>query len=389
MNQPNYKHFNNKKTMKKLTLFLACATIAATSSAQLKVASNGQIRVGQDKGLGTGIVTPASTGAGSVVAPTQLYNDTTSTIHVGGKGKYDTGGTITFGHWGDVSIGESEYNGMLNNTKGHMLLRGEGGINYNCGDNTIFSYDPTIRIVGSGTGSAFTFSKTVSAPQYLTTSDARSKTDIEPLENMGSLLRGIVPVSYTLIQGEDENGNAAANSPRKSSAQDQGSAHHQYGFLAQDVREVYPELVYEDSEGMLSIDYTGFIPILVDAIQNLQAVSESQARTIAEQADEIAVLKGEKRSGSDADAVVASLSQNRPNPFRTSTVISCVLPDEVSDAFLCVYDLNGNQKMRRDIPQRGSVDITIEGNTLTAGMYIYTLVADGVEIDSKRMILTD
>ena len=385
MNQPNYKHFNNKKTMKKLTLFLACATIAATSSAQLKVASNGQIRVGQDKGLGTGIVTPASTGAGSVVAPTQLYNDTTSTIHVGGQGRYDTGGIITFGHWGHVSIGESEYNGMLNNTKGHMLLRGEGGINYNCGDNTIFSYDPTIRIVGSGTGSAFTFSKTVSAPQYLTTSDARSKTDIEPLENMGSLLRGIVPVSYTLIQGEDENGDAAANSPRKSNAQEQGSAHHQYGFLAQDVREVYPELVYEDSEGMLSIDYTGFIPILVDAIQNLQSTVETQAATI----EALQNKDHEAVPGNGNGSVVASLSQNRPNPFRTSTVISCVLPDGVSEEFLCVYDLNGNQKMRRDIPQRGSVDITIEGNTLTAGMYIYTLVADGIEVDSKRMILTD
>ena len=369
--------------MKKLTLFLACAAIAATASAQLKVASNGQIRVGQDKGLGTGIVTPASTGAGSVVAPTQLYNDTTSTIHVGGQGRYDTGGIITFGHWGDVSIGESEYNGMLNNTKGIMILKGEGGINYNCGDNTIFSYDPTIRIVGSGTGSAFTFSKTVSAPQYLTTSDARSKTDIEPLENMGSLLRGIVPVSYTLIQGEEENGDAAANSPRKSSAQEQGGAHHQYGFLAQDVREVYPELVYEDSEGMLSIDYTGFIPILVDAIQNLQSTVEAQAATIE------ALQNKDHEAAPGNGSVVASLSQNRPNPFRTSTEISCVLPDEVSEAFLCVYDLNGNQKMRRDIPQRGSVDITIEGNTLTAGMYIYTLVADGVEIDSKRMILTD
>ncbi len=375
--------------MKKLTLFLACAAIATTASAQLKVASNGQIRVGQDKGLDTDILTPASTGAGSVVAPTQLYNDTTSTIHVGGQGRYDTGGFITFGHWGDVSIGESEYNGMLNNTKGIMILKGEGGINYNCGDNTIFSYDPTILTVGSGTGSAFTFTKSVSAPQYLTKSDARSKTDIEPLENMGSQLRDIVPVSYTLIQNGGDSDGTAAGSPRKSNTQEQGGVHHQYGFLAQDVREVYPELVYEDSEGMLSIDYTGFIPILVDAIQNLQAVSESQARTIAEQADEIAVLKGEKRSGSDADAVVASLSQNRPNPFRTSTVISCVLPDEVSDAFLCVYDLNGNQKMRRDISQRGSVDITIEGNTLTAGMYIYTLVADGMEIDSKRMILTD
>lgn len=371
--------------MKKLTLFIACAAIATTASAQLKVASNGQIRVGQDKGLDTGILTPASTGAGSVVTPTQLYNDTTSTIHVGGQGRYDTGGFITFGHWGDVSIGESEYNGMLNNTKGIMILKGEGGINYNCGDNTIFSYDPTILTVGSGTGSAFTFTKSVSAPQYLTKSDARSKTDIEPLENMGSQLRDIVPVSYTLIQNGGDSDGTAAGSPKKSAAQEQGGVHQQYGFLAQDVREVYPELVYEDSEGMLSIDYTGFIPILVDAIQNLQSTVEAQAATI----EALQNKDQEAAPGNGNGLVVASLSQNRPNPFRTSTVISCVLPDEVSDAFLCVYDLNGNQKMRRDIPQRGSVDITIEGNTLTAGMYIYTLIADGKEIDSKRMILTD
>ena len=31
---------------------------------------------------------------------------------------------------------------------------------------------------------------------------------------------------------------------------------------------------------MLSIDYTGFIPILVDAIQNLQSTVETQAATI-------------------------------------------------------------------------------------------------------------
>ena len=373
--------------MKRISIFLACAAIAATASAQLKVASNGQIRVGQDKGVVISPLSPASigTGSGPVVETSILRNDTSSTIHVGGKGEYDSGGTIVFGHRAQVSIGESEYNGMLNNTKGIMILKGEGGINYNCGDNTIFSYDPTILTVGSGTGSAFTFTKSVSAPQYLTTSDARSKTDIEPLENMGSLLRGIVPVSYTLVQGEDENGDAAANSPRKSAAQDQGGVHHQYGFLAQDVREVYPELVYEDSEGMLSIDYTGFIPILVDAIQNLQSTVEAQAATI----EELQNKDQEAAPGNGNGSVVASLSQNRPNPFRTSTVISCVLPDGVSEAFLCVYDLNGNQKMRRDIPQRGSVDITIEGNTLTAGMYIYTLVADGMEIDSKRMILTD
>lgn len=83
------------------------------------------------------------------------------------------------------------------------------------------------------------------------------------------------------------------------------------------------------------------------------------------------------------------LKQNRPNPFRTSTVISCELPESVSDAFLCVYDLNGQQKLRFNLSERGNVDVTIDGNTLPAGMYIYTLVCDGQDIDTKRMILTD
>ncbi|MDE5644778.1 MAG: tail fiber domain-containing protein, partial [Muribaculaceae bacterium] len=314
--------------------------------------------------------------------------DTVSTIHVGGKGMYDSGGLIMFGYRGHVSIGESNYDSSAIDNDGVLELKGKGGVRYTSGSNTIFSYDPIMRTIGAVTKSTFTFTPSVSAPQYLTTSDARCKTDIEPLEDMGSQLRDIVPVSYTLVQETGaENQDTPSGAPRKSGAQQ--NTQHQYGFLAQDVREVYPELVYEDSEGMLSIDYTGFIPILVDAIQNLQTLSEEQAALISAQAEAIAVLKGEKLPGHDEDSVVASLSQNRPNPFRATTVINCVLPEDVSDAFLCVYDLNGNQKMRRNISGRGSVDITIEGNTLNAGMYIYTLIADGIEIGSKRMILTD
>ena len=365
--------------MKKISIVLVCAAIAATASAQLKVASNGQIRVGEDKGFSAPIIVPQSSDYSSSAIWSPFSNDTISTIHVGGRGLYDTGGKITFGYRGHVSIAESDYD---KDKSGMLMLYGAGGLSYTCRDRNIILYDPASE---STVRKTLHINAKVSAPQYLTTSDARSKTDIEPLENMGSQLRDIVPVSYTLIQNESETGETSAGSPRKSNAQGQGGAHHQYGFLAQDVREVYPELVYEDSEGMLSIDYTGFIPILVDAIQNLQSTVEAQAATI----EALQNKDHQAAPGNGKGSVVASLSQNRPNPFRTSTVISCVLPDEVSEAFLCVYDLNGNQKMRRDIPQRGSVDITIEGNTLTAGMYIYTLVADGMEIDSKRMILTD
>lgn len=356
--------------MKKISIFLACAVIAATASAQLKVVSNGQIQIGAGSSSSGPLI-----GAGVA--------DTVAPLRIKGTSLYDSGGKLAFGSRGHVYIGESVAGRLATMSQGMLVLHGERGINFTSESGNVFNYDTKTQNTSASTGSVFTFYKTVSAPQYLTTSDARSKTDIEPLENMGSQLRDIVPVSYTLIQNGGGSDGTAAGSPKKSSAQDQGGVHHQYGFLAQDVREVYPELVYEDSEGMLSIDYTGFIPILVDAIQNLQSTVETQAATIE------ALQNKDHEAAPGNGSVVASLSQNRPNPFRTSTVISCVLPDDVSDAFLCVYDLNGNQKMRRDIPQRGSVDITIEGNTLTAGMYIYTLIADGMEIDSKRMILTD
>ena len=38
--------------------------------------------------------------------------------------------------------------------------------------------------------------------------------------------------------------------------------------------------------------------------------------------------------------------------------------------------------------QRGKGNVTINGSELTAGMYLYALIADGKVIDTKRMILT-
>ncbi|GHU66010.1 hypothetical protein FACS1894123_12000 [Bacteroidia bacterium] len=36
----------------------------------------------------------------------------------------------------------------------------------------------------------------------------------------------------------------------------------------------------------------------------------------------------------------------------------------------------------------GQNSVMIQGSTLQAGIYLYSLVADGQEIDTKRMILT-
>ena len=47
-----------------------------------------------------------------------------------------------------------------------------------------------------------------------------------------------------------------------------------YGFLAQEVQKIFPDLVYADDEGMLSIDYVGMIPLLVNGLQEQQQLIE-------------------------------------------------------------------------------------------------------------------
>lgn len=47
-----------------------------------------------------------------------------------------------------------------------------------------------------------------------------------------------------------------------------------YGLSAQELQKVYSDLVYEDGDGYLSINYTGLIPLLLQAIQEQQVLIE-------------------------------------------------------------------------------------------------------------------
>ena len=83
-----------------------------------------------------------------------------------------------------------------------------------------------------------------------------------------------------------------------------------------------------------------------------------------------------------------SLSQNNPNPFSRDTEIKMVLPERTVAANIIVYNLEGKQLKELLVKGRGHTSVTILGNELSAGMYIYALVVDGKVIDTKRMILT-
>ena len=76
-------------------------------------------------------------------------------------------------------------------------------------------------------------------------SDARLKSNIISLGSTLSKLLLIDGKSYTMIKDGDK----------------------KIGVLAQEVQKVFPELVSEDGNEMLSVNYQGLVPVLINAIK--------------------------------------------------------------------------------------------------------------------------
>lgn len=59
------------------------------------------------------------------------------------------------------------------------------------------------------------------------------------------------------------------------------------GYIAQEIRELYPDLVYENESGFLSVNYTGLIPIMQNAMREQQIEIEDQKKLNENQQQEI------------------------------------------------------------------------------------------------------
>lgn len=84
------------------------------------------------------------------------------------------------------------------------------------------------------------------------------------------------------------------------------------GFITQEVQEVFPELVYPDSEGYLAVDYISLIPLLVEAIK--QQNNEMEAMKTQIEALESSDPKAERlEEGAIVTSGKAELYRNAPN----------------------------------------------------------------------------
>lgn len=83
-----------------------------------------------------------------------------------------------------------------------------------------------------------------------------------------------------------------------------------------------------------------------------------------------------------------NLGQNYPNPFNPTTLIPVELATS-GRLQINVYDLMG--RLVRSIDQgnisHGSYQIRFDGSSLSSGVYMYQMILDGVQIESRRMVL--
>ncbi len=154
-----------------------------------------------------------------------------------------------------------------------------------------------------------------------------------------------------------------------------------YALSAEQLEKVFPNLVYTNESGEKGINYLEIIPILVKSINELQT--------------EIAELKRneqQKSKGTETSDRNISLNnnyymlQNEPNPFNFSTSIECFLPETTREAFLIINNLKGKEIQKNKVLERGKFKIQITSEKLLPGIYLYTLIADGKIIHSRRMI---
>lgn len=154
-----------------------------------------------------------------------------------------------------------------------------------------------------------------------------------------------------------------------------------YTLDVDQLEDIFPELVYQDEKGLRHINYMEMIPLLIESINELNKKIESLEGNRQTKKAPAAnhINKVEKQE--------AHLFQNTPNPFTERTDIRFSLPDNAANAAICIFDMSG--KMLRQIPvNSGMQSVTINGYELAAGMYLYSLVVGGQEIDTKRMILS-
>lgn len=325
-----------------LTLVLTTFFGYLTTQAQIQVYSNNNVSVGATSANGKFVVsTSGSTAynaaistptAGNVLSGTLLI---TNSANISGNfnglvssASWDAGGTsIVTGIYGYAIKSNPSTSGRAT---GVMGMAGNATAGYNYGvTGWLYGSNNGTAIFGSSTpayvtindkyagyfnGKVYINGKTdISGELWVdgkqvTTSDERIKEDISELDSTEAIF-ALKPVKYHVKNKAERRKLFQKNNVKAQALTNQGDTakvvpieenevlpqKKQYGFLAQDLQKVYPDLVYESAEGMLGIDYQGLIPVIVEQLKKMKESMDAKNARIEALEKEMKKLKKGKQ----------------------------------------------------------------------------------------------
>lgn len=262
-------------------------------------------------------------------------------------------------------------------------------------DTTNKTYTKTFYVLGNGEA----YSNAL-----LITSDVSTKRGVKTIESpldKVMQLRGVTFESEFDLKNDLKLSDFTAENGRTNITQklvtqmnsERGRKH--MGVVAQEVEEIVPEVVRTTLNGTKAVAYTELVGLLIEAIKEQQnEIDELKALVLSQESvspvEAIRSISNKNALSISSDVKIKNmLYQNVPNPFTSNTEIRYTLSDDVVKAGLYIYDMQGTQIKNVSDLTKGNGTVTINGGELKAGMYIYTLIADGKEVDTKRMILID
>lgn len=279
------------------------------------------------------------------------------------------------------------------------------------------AYAPGTSYAGWFEGDVYINSPTgLSGAGVVMVSDQLFKTNIDTIANATNIIQQLSPKTFFF--------------DTVSTPQIKFGSERQYGFIAQEVELILPELVSEhtfpaqyDSLGNQTsaainykgLNYNAFIAILMKGMQDQQESLNNKDSIINNLNDRLTSLENclsgilpllcqlsnasvqendettQKQLINELKVILEDnqnivLEQNAPNPFAEQTVINYFIPEAVQQAEIVFYNLGGEMIQTVNLTEKGNGKLTVYGNDLSSGTYTYSLIADGKLIATKKMV---
>ena len=385
--------------MKRSIIIISLCALALSANAQFRVLSSGNNYISCDTGGKSGINLSAVSNSSS---PSTLYGGLYTVVGtsqaVGVQGNA-VSGTTSIGVQGTVStatkglgiVGRFSQSGITTGAAVYGTVYNDIGTALSTGDKYAGFFRGNVKATGS-----IVAGSTIQGA-FLGESASSSNTSeggqaLRGISIAGSLSglhvtsfqkeRPVIPVEKENVLDLDTVNRGEMPEPDVMDEQFYAKSH--YALDADKLEEVFPDLVYVNKDGSKVINYVEMIPLLVQSINELN--------------EKIEVLEG-NGSGRKAAAArgttgidntstaVNRLFQNTPNPFKETTTIRFTLADDARDAYICIFDMTG--KSVKKLPITAGMDsVSFGGYEIGEGMFLYSLIVNGQEIDTKRMIIS-